>query len=105
MSIDFDHETGFSFGNGQHDGNGQPHTNGAAHPGANGHARESLQAMVRGDELADEWSRGPRWKGVRRPYSPQDVCRLRGSILVQHTLAAAGARRLWDLSVAMTHPR
>ena len=38
-----------------------------------------------------------RWEGISRPYSEQDVERLRGSIWVQHTLATMGARRLWEL--------
>ncbi len=38
-----------------------------------------------------------RWAGITRPYSPEDVERLRGSILIEHTLADRGARRLWHL--------
>jgi isocitrate lyase len=38
-----------------------------------------------------------RWEGVTRPYSQQDVERLRGSVQVQYTLAEMGARRLWEL--------
>ena len=39
----------------------------------------------------------PRWKGVTRPYSSEDVRRLQNTFTVQHTLADMGARRLWDL--------
>ena len=38
-----------------------------------------------------------RWAGITRPYSPTDVERLRPSIRIEHTLATAGARRLWGL--------
>jgi isocitrate lyase len=38
-----------------------------------------------------------RWEGVTRPFSPEDVARLRGSVRIEHTLADRGARRLWDL--------
>ncbi len=38
-----------------------------------------------------------RWDGLVRPYSTEDVERLRGSVKVAHTLAERGARRLWDL--------
>ena len=38
-----------------------------------------------------------RWNGIERPYSEQDVQRLRGSVTVEHTLARLGAERLWDL--------
>jgi len=37
-----------------------------------------------------------RWSGIRRPYSPEDVLRLRGSIEVAHTLAKLGAEKLWS---------
>jgi isocitrate lyase len=38
-----------------------------------------------------------RWRGIERPYSAEDVARLRGSVLVEHTLARMGAERLWRL--------
>jgi len=38
-----------------------------------------------------------RWQGITRPYSAQDVERLRGSIRVEYTLAKLGAQRLWEL--------
>lgn len=38
-----------------------------------------------------------RFDGITRPYSPQDVLRLRGSFPIQHTLAERGANKLWDL--------
>ncbi len=37
-----------------------------------------------------------RWAGIERPYTPAEVARLRGSVAVAHTLAARGARRLWN---------
>src|SRR5947207_1435127 len=39
----------------------------------------------------------PRWRGIERPYSRSDVERLRGSIVVEHTLARRGAEKLWRL--------
>src|SRR6516164_8567281 len=38
-----------------------------------------------------------RWHGIERPYSDEDVERLRGSVRVEHTLARLGAERLWSL--------
>ena len=38
-----------------------------------------------------------RWNGIHRPYTEEDVKKLRGSITIQHTLADLGARRLWQL--------
>ena len=37
----------------------------------------------------------PRWKGVKRPYTEDQVRKLRGSVRIEHTLAEKGARRLW----------
>src|SRR5690606_35102196 len=44
-----------------------------------------------------QWAGDPRWAGVERPYNAADVVRLRGSLQPQHTLAARGARKLWQL--------
>src|ERR1700730_2566720 len=44
-----------------------------------------------------DWSTNPRWAGLTRPYSAEDVARLRGSIPIEHTLAKIGAERLWHL--------
>jgi isocitrate lyase len=40
---------------------------------------------------------GDRWAGVERPYTTEDVERLRGRFHVEHTIATLGAERLWDL--------
>jgi isocitrate/methylisocitrate lyase len=42
-------------------------------------------------------SNGDRWRGVERPYSEDDVARLRGRFQIEHTLARLGAERLWRL--------
>jgi isocitrate lyase len=47
--------------------------------------------------LAEQWATDPRWAGVRRTYTAEDVVRLRGSVREDHTLARRGAERLWDL--------
>src|SRR5947207_7591756 len=48
-------------------------------------------------EMTKEWHTNPRWMGTKRPYSSQQVLKLRGSIQVEHTLARLGAERLWYL--------
>src|SRR5258708_34558211 len=45
--------------------------------------------------LQQEWAADPRWAGVERTYSAEDVVRLRGSVQEEHTLARLGAERLW----------
>ena len=47
--------------------------------------------------LERDWAESPRWQGVQRDYRGADVVRLRGSLQVEHTLARAGADKLWRL--------
>ena len=46
--------------------------------------------------IKKDWSDHPRWKGVQRPYSAEDVYRLRGTLAVEYTLARRGAEKLWQ---------
>ncbi|HET9984358.1 MAG TPA: isocitrate lyase [Longimicrobiales bacterium] len=48
-------------------------------------------------ELEARWASDPRWRGVRRDFTAEDVVRLRGSVRVEHTIARMGAERLWEL--------
>src|SRR6476659_4015121 len=48
-------------------------------------------------EMTRQWHTNPRWRGTKRPYTSQQVEKLRGSFLVEHTLARLGAERLWWL--------
>ncbi|NYH98730.1 isocitrate lyase [Cupriavidus plantarum] len=48
-------------------------------------------------KLQQDWETNPRWKGVSRNYTAEDVIRLRGSIQIEHTLARRGAEKLWHL--------
>jgi len=48
-------------------------------------------------EIENRWAHDLRWRGVTRPYTADEVVRLRGSIQVKHTLAELGAERLWQL--------
>jgi isocitrate lyase len=47
--------------------------------------------------LEQRWSTDPRWQGISRPYSADDVWRVRGTVQIEHTLARRGADRLWTL--------
>ena len=47
--------------------------------------------------IKEDWASNPRWNRVERPYTPEDVLRLRGSIHIEHSLARMGAERLWEL--------
>lgn len=48
-------------------------------------------------ELQESWEMDARWKGIERPYSAEEVIKLRGSIYIEHTLARRGAEKLWKL--------
>ena len=45
--------------------------------------------------LQKDWQTSPRWNGVKRTYSAEDVVRLRGSVHIEHSLARLGAEKLW----------
>ena len=48
-------------------------------------------------ELQEIWDTDPRWDGVERTYTAEDVIRLRGSVREESTLAQRGAENLWNL--------
>ena len=47
------------------------------------------------DEIRHDWASSPRWAGITRNYSAEDVVRLRGTVHVEHSLARLGAEKLW----------
>lgn len=51
----------------------------------------------RAEQLHNDWKNNARWQGITRPYSAEDVIRLRGSIDIEHTLAQKGSEKLWNL--------
>ena len=50
-------------------------------------------------ELKKDWAENPRWQGVKRGYTAEDVVRLRGSVTIEHTLAKLGAEKLWKMAL------
>lgn len=48
-------------------------------------------------QLEADWKDSPRWKGIKREYSAADLMKLRGSVVIEHTLARLGAEKLWRL--------
>lgn len=47
--------------------------------------------------IKDNWKNDDRWKGVVRPYTAEEVLKLQATLLVKHTHAEWGARKLWDM--------
>jgi len=48
-------------------------------------------------EIQKDWDTNPRWQGIKRNYTADDVVRLRGSLHIEHTLARTGAEKLWHM--------
>ncbi len=86
---------------GQHSFSGNEPSNGYMNGHSNGHSDGTLNGKnmlaVEAAGLAIEWEGNLRWRGVERPYTPEDVVRLRGSVQIEYTLARLGAERLWNL--------
>lgn len=55
-----------------------------------------IMTNTRIQQLQESWEMDSRWKGITRPYTAEDVIRLRGSIDIEHTLARRGAEKLWN---------
>jgi isocitrate lyase len=49
------------------------------------------------EALAESWKKEPRWEGIERPYTADQVVKLRSSVQIEYTLARLGAERLWYL--------
>ena len=47
------------------------------------------------DQLKADWATDPRWAGIERGYSAEEVVRLRGTVAIEHSLARLGANKLW----------
>src|SRR5580692_2375432 len=47
------------------------------------------------DELRRNWQDSPRWRGITRAYTPEDVVRLRGTVPIEHSIARITAEKLW----------
>ncbi|MGM9987767.1 MAG: isocitrate lyase [Bacillaceae bacterium] len=51
---------------------------------------------IRVNALKENWEMDSRWNGVERPYTAEEVIKLRGSIDIEHTLARRGSEKLWN---------
>ena len=48
-------------------------------------------------KIIKDWNENPRWDGVKRPYTANEVVNLKGSINIEHSIAKLGAEKFWDL--------
>ena len=54
-----------------------------------------MNALPTAAQLEHTWNTDPRWAGIVRGYSADEVVRLRGTVPVEHSLAKLGAAKLW----------
>src|SRR5580692_1017274 len=60
------------------------------------HESMMMQRTLPGaDDIRRNWQDSPRWRGITRAYSPEDVVRLRGTIPIEHSIARITAEKLW----------
>src|ERR1700693_708287 len=76
--------------------NGTKNAHQSPTPLMNAEERAAQQGLAQ-DCLNYDWAHDSRWSGIERPYTAEDVLRLRGSIHIEHTVARLGAERLWNL--------
>jgi isocitrate lyase len=55
-----------------------------------------MTKLERALALKKEWETNPRWKGVTRPYSAEEVINISGSVQIEYSLARNGAEKLWN---------
>jgi isocitrate lyase len=55
-----------------------------------------MKTKERMQQLITDWETNPRWKGVQRPYTAEEVVTLQGSYQIEHSIARRGAKVLWD---------
>ena len=54
-----------------------------------------MSKLPTAEEIKHDWASNPRWAGITRNYSAEDVVRLRGTVKVEHSIAKLGAEKLW----------
>ena len=54
--------------------------------------------------IEKDWNENPRWKGIKRPYSSDEVVNLKGSVNIEYTLAKNGANKFWNLLTTTNEP-
>ena len=55
-----------------------------------------MTTLKTAEQIQHEWNTDPRWAGITRNYTAEDVVRLRGTVEVEHSIARLGAEKLWS---------
>jgi len=61
--------------------------------------KNTMKALIEKD-----WNENPRWEGIERPYTAEEVVKLKGSVNIEYTLAKNGANKFWDLLTTTNTP-
>ncbi len=56
-----------------------------------------MDRQQQAEALTKSWESEPRWQGIERPYTAEQVVRLRSSFQIEYTIAQLGSNRLWNL--------
>ena len=59
-----------------------------------------MDRQQQAEALVKSWESEPRWQGIERPYTADQVVRLRSSFQIEYTVARLGAERLWNLMIS-----
>ena len=49
------------------------------------------------NKIKNDWKENNRWNGIERPYTAEEVVKLRGSMYIEYTIAKKGSEKLWNL--------
>ena len=63
----------------------------------------SMKEVIK-QKIEKDWAENPRWDGIERPYSADEVVNLKGSVNIEYTLAKNGANKFWDMLTTTTKP-
>ena len=55
-----------------------------------------MKTNERIQQIITDWETNPRWNGIERPYTAEEVVKLQGSYLIEHSIASRGAKILWE---------
>lgn len=55
-----------------------------------------MKTAPEAQQIEADWKENPRWEGIQRGYSADEVCRLRGTVGIEYSLARQGAEKLWQ---------
>ena len=63
----------------------------------------SMKEVIK-QKIEKDWAENPRWEGIERPYSADEVVNLKGSVNIEYTLAKNGANKFWDMLTTTKKP-